>query len=922
MKALRDRRGGPVLDWHDPLQVRAALLQFIGDFADWGASLDKDLLRVSRSLVLVAHESLGGESGARPLVIDPFCGGGAIPFEAVRVGADAFASDLNPIPVLLNRVLLEYVPRFGAQLAAEVERWGNWIADEAGNALASAYPRDPDGATPICYVWARTVLSEEPSGREAPVEIPLIRSMWLAKKKGRYRALRWRRGADGKVITKAEVVRYADGRELRVRRPLLEVFEPKAEREVEKGTSAGGAATCPVSGHTTTVESVRAQLSTRRGGASDARLVCVVTTKEGEQGRRFRDPAKNDAIASAWAADALRREVERHDGTAVPDEELNHIRGFFNVPLYGMSRWGDLFSPRQQLSLITLARLVRKAGELAEKDGGRELGVAVQTCLALALGKQADSNSSLCAWRPTSLDIGHTFGRQALPMMWDFAEANVVSRSTRDWSNAVEGGLKALTSIDDEVKGGQAAQASATQHPLPDDSADAFVTDPPYYSAVPYADLSDFFYVWLRKAIGDRHPDLFRDRTTPKSQEIVSLAHRAAMYREKDTAWFEARMGQACAEGRRVLRPGGVGVVVFASKETAAWQAMLGALIGSGWVVTASWPIDTEMSTRLRARNSATLASSIHIVCRPRESSPGAARASGVGDWRDVLEQLPTRIHEWMPRLSEEGIVGADAIFACLGPALEIFSRYERVEKLSGERVFLDEYLEHVWAAVSREALAMIFEGAETVGLEPDARVTAMWLWTLATPGRSADQEVPSGSDEDLEEDESVSGAPGGWVIEFDTARKIAQGLGARLEELADVVEVKGDKGRLLPVKERAPRLFGNAKSATESPPKARGRKQMKLFVETSDDTGPQDGGELGSPNPESTTLDRIHQAMLLFGSGRGEALKRFLVEDGIGKDAQFWRLAQSLSALYPPGSDEKRWVDGVLARKKGLGFG
>jgi adenine-specific DNA methylase len=264
---------------------------------------------------------------------------------------------------------------------------------------------------------------------------------------------------------------------------------------------------------------------------------------------------------------------------------------------------------------------------------------------------------------------------------------------------------------------GHVERASATAHSLPNDSAQAVVTDPPYYAAVPYADLSDFFYSWLRRSLHGRHDDLLVSALVPKEEEIVSLSHRAAMYREKNSAWFEKKMGLACQEGRRICNPSGVGVYVFASKDTPAWEAMLAALVDAGWVVTASWPIDTEMGSRLRARNSATLASSVHIVCRPRENSDGSLRVDDVGDWRDVLVALPKRIHEWMPRLAAEGIVGADAIFACLGPALEIFTRYSHVEKSSGDAVLLREYLEQVWAAVAKEALAMIKRSVKAVGL-------------------------------------------------------------------------------------------------------------------------------------------------------------------------------------------------------------
>lgn len=349
---------------------------------------------------------------------------------------------------------------------------------------------------------------------------------------------------------------------------------------------------------------------------------------------------------------------------------------------------------------------------------------------------------------------------------------------------------------------------------------------------------------------------------------------------------------------------------------------MLAAMIAAGWNITASWPVDTEMAERLRARNSATLSSSVHLVCRPRTGAE-------VGDWRDLLAELPKRMHEWMPRLANEGVVGADAIFACLGPALEIYSRYSHVEKANGDAVLLREYLEHVWGAVAKEALSTIFHNADAAGLEPDARLTAMWLWTVGGGAPTANGKSNGDADDESanEDDEGGSkpAASGGFALEFDAARKIAQGLGIHLEQSESIVEIKGNTARLLPVAERTRNLFGKDADAGPSGGRKKKKPQQKsLFQEL--DAAEESGGWQGlkglkGPPPGATVLDRLHQAMILFGAQRAELLKRFLVEEGIGKEARFWKLAQSLAALYPPGTDERRWVEGVLARKKGLGL-
>jgi hypothetical protein len=459
--------------------------------------------------------------------------------------------------------------------------------------------------------------------------------------------------------------------------------------------------------------------------------------------------------------------------------------------------------------------------------------------------------------------------------------------------------------------------ASACSSPLPDDSAEILFTDPPYYYSVQYADLSDFFYIWLRRALYKLDSDLFRDPLAPKDGEIIvqSPSHEFSS-NGKNNLYYESNMKKAMAEGRRVLTPSGVGIVVFAHTSTRGWEAMLHALINAGWIISASWPIDTEMATRVIAQNRSVLASSIHMVCRPREYPSGEVREDDVGDWRAVLTELPQRIHDWLPRLAQEGVVGADAIFSCLGPALEIYSRYSRVEKASGEQVTLSEYLQEVWAAVSREALGTIFSG-DTGSFEEDARLTAMWLWTLTAAangnGKIKDDEV-------LDDEENASPKPrlSGFILDFDAARKIAQGLGVRLENLPGLVEIKGDKARLLPVSERAAHLLGQE----VLPIRKRKRDKQKQITLPLEDLPAEHASapvEARSFSPGLTTLDRVHQAMLLFGEGRGDGLKSFLLE--IGQDQGFWSLAQALNSLYPVGSEERRWVEGVLARKKSMGM-
>jgi putative DNA methylase len=921
-----------------PLALRSALLDFIADFANWDNSTVREYLDTSRALTAVAHAALSDpkftlpsdcvtpssilhhlSSHPRPLVVDPFAGGGSIPLEALRVGADAFASDLNPVPVLLNKVVLEYIPKYGQRLADEVRKWGEWIKREAEKELAEFYPKDADGATPIAYLWARTIQCEGPG---CGAEVPLIRSLWLARKSNRSVALHLVPNPEANRVDFQIIVKTKRGWVIQeeAHDPKAKTLEPKFD-----GTVKRGSATCPCCGYTTPVARVREQLKAKRGGANDARLYAVVMTRAIETGRFYRLPTKKDlnAVEKAVAELDRRKQTDGDALSLVPEEKLD-LRGIRHTwgMIYGFDNWESFFSSRQLVSLVTLTRLVREVA--AKKVGDDGLTTAVATCLALSIDKVADLANSVCRWEPVAECPRQLFARQAIPITWDFSEGAPTGDSSGSWAILIDRFVKVLAEIGSDWHSSSPQQSTATAHPMPDDSANAFITDPPYYDAVPYAFLSDFFYVWLRRSVGHLHGELFKETVVPKDPEIVVDRPHELSNSTHDIAFYERELTKAFVEGRRVVRPDGIGTIVFASKTTASWEAILKAVVDAGWIITGSWPIDTEMETRVSAQGQARLASSVHLVCRPREHPDGSVRTDEIGDWRDVLQELPRRIHEWMPRLAEEGVVGADAIFACLGPALEIFSRYSRVEKASGETVTLKEYLEQVWAAVAKEALALVFKDADTTGFEPDARLTAMWLWTLnAGKNETADSENDTDSDaEDDEETKGKSGKPkSGFTLEYDAARKIAQGLGAHLEDLAHVVEVSGETARLLPVAERARHLFGKDEGKMAAVRKKKAP-QLDLFkiLEESDEGGTT-FGETKIERHGETVLDRIHQSMILFAAGRGEALKRFLVEDGVGRDQRFWGLAQALSALYPSHTEEKRWVDGVLARKKGLGF-
>ena len=901
--AMRGRPRGWNSDVKTDEGLRKVLLRFIADFANWDNAAKAEYLETGRGLVKAAHPE------QTPLVVDPFAGGGSIPLEALRLGCETFASDLNPVACLILKVMLEDIPRHGSGLADELRRAGAEIKAQAEKELAGLYPKDPDGAIPIAYLWARTVRCEAPN---CGAEIPLMRSMWLCRKPKRKWALR------------PNVVRD-DGVPPRVE---LEIFEPKTDREVAEGTVTRAKATCQCCGAVLPPDRVRSQIVAQRGGADPvfdqlgnrtggARMTAVVTLKPGQQGRHYRLPNDSDHTAVRLAQEQVEGLLDKwvEDGEQglcpVPDEPMPPVGTLgFRVQRYGMFQWGDMYTARQKMALVELGKSLSCSEE------------PIRSLLAIALNRIAGGGASTCAWLASGEEVKHAIPRQALPMIWDFGESNCLATASRSWDSAINSITNVLESNSLRRAPGLIQSADAADHPLPDQSALIWFTDPPYYDAIPYADLSDFFLVWLKRTLPDypqiRNPFDPENPLSPKTTEIVQDETKKNNGEPKGRQWFEKTMGKVFAEGRRVLNENGIGSVVFAHKTTEGWEALLSGMIQGGWTITGSWPIATEMPGRLRSQDSAALATSIHLICRPRPDD------APIGEWADVLRELPTRVGDWMQRLEAEGVRGADLVFACIGPALEIYSRYRRVETPDGHEVTLPEYLERVWEVVGREALEQVLGTAEARArngdagaLEEDARLTALFLWTLQSTGDTAT--------ESEEEPDAAQTRVSGFSLPFDVARRFAQPLGIHLDEWESRI-ISTEKGvvKLRPVTDRAKELFGESGAdalADEIETSAAASAQMSLFPEQAPTVRGRSrrqglmatlSGEDSETRREATTLDRVHAAMLFQASGRTEALRNLLRAEQ-DRGPEFLRLANALSALYPRGCEEKRLLDGML---------
>jgi len=900
MNGFYDKLEQSTKEEHNRVYLRDILLKFIADFSSWNNSIDKEYLTLSRKLVNLSHRTLSDHRDLHPLVVDPFSGGGSIPLEALRIGADAYASDLNPLAVLLTKVMLEYLPQSRKDISKLIERYGYWIKSNAEKELADMYPKYSDDSVPVGYLWARTICCEGPG---CGAELPLIGQTLLSGKE------------NNKYAFGLEIDKHK--KEVKIR-----ILKNPKETEIMEAISQKSSATCPVCGYTTPAKNVRKQLSEKHGGSADSRLLGVITVNSARKGRSYRPPNDNDYISLQTAKERLAKaDLERINNLPLIPHEFCPPHGAlgYRFQNYGIIRWRDLYTPRQLIALSTLVKLLNSSElrDLIDKECCNESEKkAILICLAFAIGRVNDLSSTLCRWLPSLEAVAASNGGQnKMPMILDYVEANPIGGAGGDFMGQINWIVRVVNYIAaSDIQSGTVQIGPAQKTALPDNSASILFTDPPYYDAFGYSDLSEFFYPWIRRALGEDILGYSRDNV-PKREEIIVVNKNLPDDRgEKSDASYQREMTLALDTYRRVIHPDGVGVIVFANKTTSGWEALLQSIIDAGWFITASWPILTERPVRQRAIGSAALQSSVHLVVRPRETIEGVLTEE-IADWRDVISQLPIKIHEWMPRLRKEGIVGADAIFACLGPALEVFSRYSKVEK-AGEPVSLKEYLEHVWAAVSKEGLNMVFEGADPQGLEEDARLTAMWLWTLSTGTneREGNKVVKEEPEEEYGADEESKKKPAGYILEYDAARKISQGLGVNLEDIAKsggIVEIKGSTARLLSVGERQKFLFGKK----EMPKESKRKDQLTLF-----------GGRVKEDEGEyfekgTTALDRLHQAMLMFSMNRNDALKRFLIDDGVGSDEKFWKLADALNALYPAGSEEQRWIQGLLAKKKGMGF-
>lgn len=671
---------------------RARLHALLQKLIVWENSNDESILRQAQKEIRKSN------NGELPKILDPFAGGGSIPLEAQRLGLQSQASDLNPLAVLINKALIEIPPKFsGARpvhdggneqnhyqraegLAEDIRFYGRWMRNEAQRRIGHLYPtiKDSDGIerTVIAWVWARTVKSPNPA---YPIETPLVRSWWLSKRKGKEA---WIQASvqDGQVRYKVQ--HNAEG--------------PTGNND---GTRTNRKAFSISDGTPISTDYLKSEGTAGRMGTH---LIAIIA--EGNRGRIYLSPTdEHEQIAN----------IEQPQ--SVPDQELPLDPRNIWTPAYGLTQFSDLFTPRQLVALTTLSELVEEArqrvlnaalaagmerGEPLETGGEGALAYAdtIATYLALAVSRQTDRLSSLASWQSIGEKVRNVFARQAIPMVWDYAEANPFSSSSGNFLGQIDWVAKSVRHTPALVPG-KVMQVSASER---DYSGLVVSTDPPYYDNIGYSDLSDYFYVWLRQALGGVYPELVGTMLTPKADELVANPYR---HDGKDGAQkffingFNSVFARICRQANTSIPM----TVYYAYKQqdsgedgtaSTGWHTLLDGLIAGGWEITATWPVRSERGGRMLSVGTNALASSIVLACRPRPAqAPATTR-------RAFSAALKAELPEALRTLIQGVIAPVDLAQAAIGPGIAVFSRYAKVRNADGTDMSVKDALQLINATL------------------------------------------------------------------------------------------------------------------------------------------------------------------------------------------------------------------------------
>jgi len=641
---------------------RERLFGILSELVKWENSNNKDILDAAKA------EIMKSTNGNPPPLLDPFAGGGSIPLEAQRLGLEAHASDLNPVAVMINKAMIEIPPKFagqppvnpdakvnsmnimwtGAQGPAEdVRYYGEWMKQKAFERIGHLYPKvkDENGQehTVIAWIWARTVKCPNPA---CGCEMPLVGSFVLTKKKGKEAYVQPIQSEHG-IIYK---VKYGT--------------DAPVETVNRKGAKCFVCAT-PI-GFPYIRES-------GKKGEIGRKLIAIVA--DGKNGRLFFSP-NNMHISIA----NIQKPAE------YPDEELPNNPRDFKTPLYGITRFASLFTNRQLYALTTLSNTIAETQSQIQIDGGsNEYAQAVGVYLSFVIDKLTDYHSSICSWHNSKELIRNTFGRQAIPMVWDYAEANPFSNSSGCFNSMLDWIVKCLTNLPCGKSGASHQCDAQTDNLLRDMMVS---TDPPYYDNIGYADLSDYFYIWLRKTLRSTYQDLFQTVLVPKTEELVATPYRFIGGKAEACDFFENGMMKSFKQINTYVREDVPTTVYYAYKQSecdsdnrtasTGWETMLSAIIQTGFTITGTWPMRTELSNRMIGRDTNALASSIVLVCRKRPpDAPISTR-------RDFINALKRELKPALQKLQASNIAPVDLAQSAIGPGMGVYSRFSKVLEADG----------------------------------------------------------------------------------------------------------------------------------------------------------------------------------------------------------------------------------------------
>ncbi len=934
-----------------------------GGILHWGHENGPDLAWF-RARIREAH------GGRAPKVLDPFAGGGAIPLEAMRLGCEATAIDINPVAWFILKCTLDYPHRLAGQtlplpdfaradrefmeallksrgfkgkalrqelailgldangggggrlldnedrqsedahsradLAEQVRAWGRRVLARARAALARRYPTfaefqplkpgrpfesrplallapDETGNTnpealnrefgaahlddpqnprwvpkpTVAYLWARTVRC-----KGCRATLPLLKTAWLSKKAGKRVRLTMAPKADGTGVEFGveSGVPHADGNGAQRR---------EHEKQLGAGTMSRSGARCPCCPTTMTMEDMRIE---GRAGRLGAVMTAVVV--DGLKSKEYRLPEPEEVIA-AEVSDSERDALYADIPFGLPKEPLPGKEALgFRVPRYGFDQWAKLFTDRQLLTLGTILRELR--GCRADMEGIPDSwGEAIVACLVPSLGRLADYSSALCSWHNSGEKMRNTFARFALPMVWDFAEVNPLADTSGNFLGAVDWVARVVEHLQKasrDVPEARVLQQSATE--AHSGAFDLICTDPPYYDAIPYSDLMDFFHVWLRRALHGISPDVdraFAGSLGPKwdrrrnDGELIDDASRFEGDRALSKQTYEDGMARTFQSCREALRADGRLVVVFANKAPDAWETLVAALIRAGFVVTGSWPIQTEMQNRQRAMASAALASSVWLVCRKRPPARPGWDATVLAGMR---ENIMRKLRDFW----DAGIRGPDFVWAATGPALEAFSRHPVVKKANepGATMAVSEFLREVRRMVVDFVVGRVLTG-------------------------DGEEDTPSGLDDVTtyyllhRGDFGLGAAPAGACILYALSCNLSD------RELADRLGILARPGRA---------------AVSEDDEAGAGGSAFRLMPWSSRKAkGLGEGAPGGRPVP---LIDRAHRLMQIWSDGDEARVNTFLDDHGLWRHALFARLLQALIELAPADTDERAILESL----------